>query len=123
MDELEGYRRRQAQRQQALRRLGVSNVCCSLCGETDPIAFEADHLERRKNSDVMWATCKNCHAKVTVRQMSEHPPVGMFAGNPFEKMAHALFGAATYLAFISARLQEIGEALHKLAAKGITLDD
>ena len=123
MDELERYRLRQAERQKALRRLGVSNVICSLCGETDPIAFEADHLERRKNSDIVWATCKNCHAKVTARQMSEHPRVGMFAGNRLERMAHALFGAATYLGFISSRLWEIGEALNKLAAKGITLED
>ena len=122
MDELERYRRRQAQRWRALRRLGVRNARC-ICGETDPNCFEADHLERRKNSDTVWGTCKNCHAKITARQVSEHPDVGIDPGNPLEKMAHALFGASTYLDFISSRLWEVGEALIKLTQKGVTLED
>lgn len=110
MDELERYRRRQAQKWKALRRLGVRNVRCA-CGETDPICFEADHIERRKNSDTVWGLCKNCHAKVTARQMSEHPAVGIGPGDPSEQAHRALLGAADYLEFIVPRLREIAELI------------
>lgn len=46
MEELERYRRRAAARHQALRRLGAVNIFC-LCGEDDPVCFEADHVYRR----------------------------------------------------------------------------
>ena len=123
MDELERYRRRQAQKWRSLRRLGVRNICCPICGETDPICFEADHIERRKYSGTVYAICKNCHAKVTARQQSEHPPVGTDPEDPFERKAHALFGASTYLDLMSDRLWEIGEFLLKLKKDGIKLKD
>jgi hypothetical protein len=123
MDELERYRRRQAKKWQALRRLGVRDIYCSICGETDPICFEADHIERRKYSDTVCGLCKNCHAKVTARQESEHPPVRTDPEDHFERKAHALLGASTYLALISDRLWEIGEFLLKLKTEGITLKD
>lgn len=122
MDDLELYRRRRAQKRKALIRLGVQNIRC-ICGETDPVCFEADHIERRKYSETVWGLCKNCHAKATARQMSEHPRVGIDPGNRLEGMAHALFGASTYLSFIAARLWEIGEVLFKLTKEGITLRD
>jgi len=122
MDELERYRCRQAQKWRALRRLGVRNVRC-ICGETDPLCFEADHLERRKNSDTVWGTCKNCHAKITARQTSEHPTVGISPGNPLEGMGHALLGTADHLDFASSRLREIARVMFKLAQDGVTPKD
>lgn len=121
MDDLERYRRRQAKKWQQLRLLGVRNVRC-ICGETDPLCFEVDHLERRKNSDTLWGTCKNCRAKITARQITEHPEVGIDPGNPLERMAHAAFGASAYLEFISSSFWEIGEALIKLTKQGVKLD-
>lgn len=122
MDDLDRYRRRQAAKWRALRRLGVRNVRC-ICGQTDPLCFEVEHLERRKHSDTVWGTCKNCHAKITSRQLTEHPPIGPDPENPLQRMAHASWGAADYLEFISSHLREIGEALNKLAKNGITLED
>ena len=116
MDELERYRRRQAQKWRSLRRLGVRNVRC-ICGETDPNCFEADHLERRKNSEVVWGLCKNCHAKITARQVSEHPAVGIEPGDDTERTYRALLGASDYLEFIVPRLREIAEIV-KLVKEG-----
>jgi hypothetical protein len=109
MDNLERYRRRQAQRWAALKRLGVDNVECPLCGEDDPLCFEADHHDRRANSNLVIGLCKNCHAKVTARQLSEHPPVSL-KPNPGERRKHALLGAAVYLELIAKRFRSIGEA-------------
>ena len=121
MDELEIYRRRRAIRQKALRRLGASNVQC-LCGETDPVCFEAEHIDRQANSDTVWGMCKNCHAKKSAREMALHPPVGLHPGDPFERMQHALLGMAQYLEFATEQCRSIAEVNSKLAGRGIIID-
>lgn len=122
MDELENARRRRAARIKALQRLGVQNLAC-ICGETDPVCFEADHLDRQANSDVTWGICMNCHRKKSARELAEHPKVGVNPGNPFERMGHALLGMHQYLSFISERLRGMAEVMFQLAGKGITLDE
>jgi hypothetical protein len=121
-DESERFRRRLAVRRQGLRRLGVRNIRC-FCGEDDPMCFEAEHVDRRANSDVVFGVCKNCHAKITARQMSEHPGVGLYAGNPFARMGHRVLGIVDYLTFITDLLREVAAVMFKLAAKGIDLQD
>lgn len=121
MDELERYRRRRGVRHQALKRLGVSNIRC-LCGETDPTCFDADHIGRRMYDGAVWGRCANCHRKITARQSSEHPTVGLNPGDPFERMGHALLGMYEYLAFIAERLRDMAEVMFKLAGKGIDLE-
>lgn len=122
MDELERYRTRIAARHRALRRLGVHNVQC-ICGETDPHCFEVEHLERRKNSDVVWGTCKNCHAKITVHQVTEHPEIAFAGSNPIERAGHALLGMVEYLEAITTRLRQIAELLFKLVEMGVYVED
>jgi len=114
MDDLERYRRRMAVRQRHLKKLGARNVQC-ICGETDPICFEPDHVFRRKNSPVTWGICKNCHAKKTARDITESPKVGLHPGNLHERQAHALRGIIIYHEFMVGHLREISEELSKLA--------
>ena len=122
MDEYERYRRRKANRQAALRRLGVTNVEC-LCGETDPLCFDADHIGRRMYDGTVWGRCANCHRKVTARQSSEHPTVGLHPNDPFERMGHAFLGMYEYLSFIAERLRDMAAVMFKLAGKGISIED
>lgn len=117
MDELEQYRRRVAVRHKSLRRLGVRNVRC-ICGETDPVCFEADHIYRRDLDDTCWGICVNCHRKRTARGESEHPPVGIARGDPLERQGHMLLGARDYLTFIAAHLDEAANLSFQLAGKG-----
>lgn len=122
MDPLETYRRRLAVRRRSLRRLGVHNVRC-ICGETDPICFEADHIYRRELDDACWGICVNCHRKRSARAESEHPKVGVAPGDPFERSGHMLLGVRDYLTFIAGHLDEAAELIFRLKGKGIRLDD
>ena len=122
MDELERHRLRRVARQDALRRLGVSNVRCA-CGEDDPLCFEADHVNRRMYDGVCWGCCKNCHAKKSSREQAEHPTVGISPGDPFERMGHRQLGAAMYLSFCIEGLRKDADLMFKLAGKGIVIED
>jgi len=107
----ERLRVRRAERRTALRRLGALNVECPWCGETDPLCFEVEHVERKAVSNFVWALCKNCHAKKSSRERSEHPSIQRFVTDPKEKAAHALLGHALYLEAITDRLREIADLL------------
>lgn len=122
MNELERYRHRQAQSWRRLKALGVPNIRC-LCGETDPTCFDADHIGRRGYDGTVWGRCANCHRKITARQSSEHPTVGLHAGDPFERMGHMLLGIYEYLSFIAERIRDMAAVMFKLAGKGITIED
>ena len=122
MDESETYRRRLAVRHRSLRRLGVHNVRC-ICGETDPIAFEADHICRRELDDACWGLCISCHRKRSARAESEHPKVGVTPHNEFERQGHMLKGVRDYLTFISAHLDESAELMFRLAEEDRSSDD
>lgn len=121
MDQAELYRRRLAARHSGLRRLKVTNVRC-ICGETDAVCFEADHLYRRENDPTCWGICVNCHRKRSARGQSEHPPVMPAPVNPFERLGHMLLGVCDYLTFIAGHLREAAEVMFKLAGKRINLE-
>jgi len=121
MDDIDRYQRRLAVRRQSLRRVGVKNVRC-ICGETDPLCFEADHIYRREHDDACWGICVNCHRKRTARGETEHPPVGK-RGNRLERVGHMLLGAADYQDFISAHLREASEVMFTLAGMGISVEE
>ena len=90
-----------------------------MCGVSDPICFEADHIDRRANSDVVYGICKNCHARKSAREQSEHPPVGLHPSDPFEAAGHFLLGVCEYLSFIIERLRELAEMMFGLAGKAL----
>jgi hypothetical protein len=71
----------------------------------------------------MWGRCKNCHAKISARQWSEHPAVGLHPGDPFERMGHSLLGMHEYLLFSAERLRGMADVMFKLAGKGVTIED
>jgi hypothetical protein len=122
MDEFERHRLRRVARQAALKRLGVRNVRC-VCGETDPLCFEAEHINRRKYDDVVWGCCINCHRKKSARERAEHPTVGLHPGDPFERMAHRFLGAAVYLEFCVEGLRQDAEVMFKLAGREFKIED
>jgi len=122
MDPLETYRRRLAVRHRSLQRLGVHNVRC-ICGETDPVCFEADHIYRRELDDACWGICVNCHRKRSARAEAEHPKVGLAPGDPWARQGHLLLGVSTYLTFIAGHLDESAAIMFRLAGKGFTLDE
>lgn len=122
MDDSEAYRRRLAVRHRGLRRLGVQNVRC-ICGEADPVCFEADHIYRRNLDDACWGICVNCHRKRSARAESEHPSVGYAPGDPFERQGHLLLGVRDYLTFIAGHLDKSAELMFGLARKCAPSDD
>lgn len=115
MDEPERYRKRRAVREQALRRLGVTNVRCT-CGETDPVCFEADHIYRKVHDPTCWGICVGCHRKRTARGETEHPPVRK-SSSEFERLGHMLLGVCDYLSFIVDHLREAAEVMFRLAGE------
>lgn len=122
MEEDERYHRRKTVRHQALRRLGVTNVRC-ICGEGDPVCFEADHIYRREMGETCWGLCKNCHAKRSARGWSEHPPIRPGPVHPLQPFAHLLLGVCDYLSFIVDHLSRLAELLFKLVEAGVTVPE
>jgi hypothetical protein len=121
MEDSETYRRRLAVRHRSLRRLGVHNARC-ICGETDPIAFEADHIYRRELDDACWGICVTCHRKRSARAEAEHPKVGFAPGDPLERQGHLLLGVRDYLTFIAGHLDKSAELMFQLADKHGSFD-
>lgn len=111
MDDAERLRRRMKVRHAALNRLGATNVYC-LCGEDDPICFEADHVYRREHDGACWAICCNCHRKRSARGWSEHPPIKRGETSREARIGHLLSGVADYLEFAAGHLRSAaGEVL------------
>lgn len=111
MDDRERHRQRIRVHQAALRRLGVADIRCGICGEDDPVCFERDHIYRRFFDNTCYAICKNCHAKRTARGWSEHPPIQRDNKSPEQRLAHLLFGVADYEEFIAEHLRKAAELL------------
>jgi hypothetical protein len=122
MDDLERYRRRMAQRRQALGRLGVTNARC-LCGEDNPLCFDHDHIYRREYDGTGWGLCVRCHRIKSAREQSEHPQVGLFPGDPFERLEHQFLGMYEYQVFITEGLLGAAELMSKLKGRGFTFED
>lgn len=122
MEDSELYRRRLAVRHRGLRRLGVQNVRC-ICGETDPVCFEADHIYRRDLDHACWGICVNCHRKRSARAESEHPKIGIAPDDLFERQGHLLLGVRDYLTFIAGHLEKSAELMFGLARENSTSND
>ncbi len=121
MTDMERLLARQAARRRALNRLGVTNTVC-LCGERDPILFEADHIYRRELDGTCWGLCLNCHRRKSSREFTEHPRVGLYGGNFFERRMHAHLGMAIYMELAAEELRKMAELDEKLAKLGIEID-
>jgi len=117
MEELDRYQIRMKSRRHALKRLGVNNIHC-ICGEDDPHCFEVEHVERRKGSDFVWGTCKNCHAKKTAHEATEGPKLPLSELTSHEKIQHALLGMAEYLEAMTKRLRAVASLVTSLAMPG-----
>ena len=50
---------REGAKRKKQRRLGRADLCCPICGETHPAAFEHDHVAGQKHHDQTWPLCKN----------------------------------------------------------------
>eukprot|EP01037_Dinobryon_pediforme_P019567 gene19566-20009_t len=106
-DEIDRMLERDKQRQNARRRNNEQREFRCICGETDPIVMENDHIAGRAYSDVTYGLCFNCHRRRTTRQQSEHPPEDGDPRNPFAAAARTLMGVIDYLEFIVEHLRKI----------------
>jgi hypothetical protein len=121
MDDFERLQKRRRARRAALDRLGATNIYC-ICGESDPLGFEADHIYRREFDGTCWGICVKHHRTKSSWELSEHPKVGLYGGNPFEWLGHRHLGRAIYLEFCSIEERKDADLMFKLAAKGITFE-
>lgn len=122
MDEFDIYRLRAKAKHAAYKSLGVPNVAC-ICGETDPISFDKEHVFRSLYDDTIYGMCATCHRKKSRREQLEFPPVGVHPGDPFERMGHALLGIYQYLSFITEHIRRMADFMFKLAGKGIVIEE
>jgi hypothetical protein len=120
MDDLDRYLLRKANPQKLRRRLGIGAGTICICGEIDQEYFEDDHDSGRNHSDSTRPFCVKCHRKRTIRQRTEHPPMGKNPTNVFEVDARALLGQADYLEMIVEWKRDLAERLLNLADRGNT---
>ena len=46
---------------------------CHVCGHNDPLDMEYHHIGAAANSDVLISLCRNCHGKLSRKQMKSWP--------------------------------------------------
>lgn len=99
-------------RMRQLSRLGVSELCCPGCGQTDSRCFEGHHPAGRAYHADEVPMCMNCHRKVSNpadnSKAPTDPPI-------LETIGHYLLGLIDILLLILERLTEFGGQLIEAA--------
>ena len=112
---------RDAAKRKKYRRLGKDDLCCPVCGETHPAAFELDHVAGQKRHDQTWPLCKTHHAIRTEWQLLEPPPTDN-PQNPLEIIGRWLLGMAAYFEMLVTYLKRFGIFLIEIAREGYGAD-
>lgn len=112
---------REGAKRKKQRRLGRADLCCPICGETHPAAFEHDHVAGQKHHDQTWPLCKTHHAIRTAWQREEPPP-SSDPRNPLEVIGHWLLGMAAYFEMLVTYLKQFGTFLIELSKMGYEAD-
>jgi hypothetical protein len=108
---------RAAGKRKKKRRLGKDELCCPICGETHPAAFEFDHVAGKMHDDQEQELCKTHHAIRTAEQLLQPPPTDN-PQNPLERIGRWLLGMAAYLEMLVPFLKRFGTFLIELARQG-----
>ena len=98
------------QRETAIRRLGVNDPRCGLCGHDDPLALEKHHIAGQKNDDIIAIICRNCHREISAHQRL-HPQDIKGQKNLLKRIGNFLLGLADLLGIAAKKLREFGEYL------------
>ena len=104
------------QREAAIRRFGVNDPRCGLCGHDDPLALEKHHIAGRKHDDITAIICSNCHRVISAHQRLHPQDVGE-RKNLLKTIGNFLLGLADLLVIAVKKLREFGEYLLDEASK------
>jgi hypothetical protein len=103
---------RERRRRAYFRKRGFPDPKCAICGNTDVLWLEEDHLAGRNFGDETWLVCITHHLWRTDLQVSEHPPVGPNPKGQLEKSRRVILNAADSLELLSRWLRGVGENLN-----------
>jgi hypothetical protein len=109
MDDYDREISRERRRRNHFRRLGFDNPKCGICGCTNVLCLQVDHLADWKFNDGVWLICANCHCLRTELQVSEHPPVGPKPASQLEISRRVILNTADSLELLSRWLRNVGE--------------
>lgn len=101
---------RDARRQRAIERLGVTNPTCIYCGEDDPLVLERHHLAGRVYGEDTIIVCRNHHRKLSDTQ-KDHPVKIQEPPDKLEAIAHFLLGLADLFELLIRKLREFARDL------------
>jgi hypothetical protein len=110
MDDYERLLAREKRRRAYFRRLGFTDPKCAICGNTDVLCLEVDHLGGRDFDDGIWLICWTHHLWRTDLQVSEHPAVGPNPKSQAEKGRRVILNAADCSELLSRWLRGVGES-------------
>ena len=85
---------------------------CLVCGHDDPLDLEGHHAGAKANSDLIVSTCRNCHGKLSRKQMKSWPE-GWSLKNKPKKIRTALLlrGVSDLLILVGRHLRLISDEM------------
>lgn len=98
-------------KEQRLRALQTRNPACVICGESDSACLERHHIAGRKHHDDVSIVCRNCHRKLTDRQLDHVLPMATEPSGELATIGNYLLGLCDLLAMIVETLRQFGKSL------------
>jgi hypothetical protein len=85
---------------------------CHVCGHNDPLDMEYHHMGAAANSDVVISLCRNCHGKLSRKQMNSWPEGWNLKNKPKKiKTALLLRGISDLLILVGRHLRLISDEM------------
>ena len=85
---------------------------CHVCGHDDPLDMEYHHIGAAANSDVVISLCRNCHGKLSRKQMKSWPEGWSLKNKPKKiKTALLLRGISDLLILVGRHLRLISDEM------------
>jgi hypothetical protein len=109
-------KRRRRRERAAIRKFGIPNPACEICGETALCCLEWHEPGGRRFNKVRVILCRNCHRKLE-DDRRDHPKPIWKSDEPIQSLAFSLYGEADILSRLAAKRREDAEMLLKLSAR------